>query len=228
MRSGSVPAQLVLPLTSQPSLTRNDFLVSPGNAQAVALIDQWPNWPVHVAALYGPAGSGKTHLVSIWQSLSGARVVSASMLDLEPMRKGPLAVEDVDSDPPSEARDARLFQLIEGAAPGSPLLLTGKEAPAGWPSLLPDLASRFSAVLSLPLWKADEALLARLAQKLLADRQLSVPDSLVERVIQSVERSPEAGREFIARADAKALSEARPITVSLVRELLAEADEGLS
>lgn len=223
-----MPAQLVLPLTSQPSLTRNDFLVGPANAQAVALIDQWPNWPVHVVALYGPAGSGKTHLVSIWQSLSGARVVSASMLDLEPMRKGPLAVEDVDSDPPSEARDARLFQLIEGASPGSPVLLTGKEAPASWPSLLPDLASRFSAVLSLPLWKADEELLARLAQKLLADRQLSVPDSLVERVIQSVERSPEAVREFIARADAKALSEARPITLSLVRELLAEADEGLS
>jgi chromosomal replication initiation ATPase DnaA len=221
-------AQLILPLLSQPSLTRSDFLVGAGNEQAVALIDQWPNWPVHVAALYGPAGSGKTHLVSIWQSRSGARVVSASMLDLEPLRKGPLAVEDVDSDPVSEARDARLFQLIEGASPESPLLLTGKEAPASWPTLLPDLASRFSAILSLPLWKADEALLARLAQKLLADRQLSVPDSLVERVIQSVERSPEAVREFIARADAKALSEARPITLSLVRELLAEADAGLS
>lgn len=221
-------AQLVLPLLSQPSLTRSDFLVGPGNEQAVALIDQWPNWPVHVVALYGPAGSGKTHLVSIWQSRTGARVLSASMLDLEPMRKGPLAVEDVDADSVSDARDARLFQLIEGASPESPLLLTGKEAPGSWPTLLPDLASRFSAILSLPLWKADEALLARLAQKLLADRQLSVPDSLVERVIQSVERSPEAVREFIARADAKALSEARPISLSLVRELLAEADEGLS
>jgi hypothetical protein len=55
-----------------------------------------------------------------------------------------------------------------------------------------------------------------------------VPEGLVERVLQSVERSPEAVREFIARADAKALSEARPITLSLVRELLAETDEGLS
>lgn len=223
-----MPSQLILPLTSQPSLARSDFIVGPGNAQAMALIDQWPNWPVHVVALHGPTGSGKTHLVSIWQAQSGARATLAAMLDQEPLRKGPLAVEDVDSSPPSETRDARLFQLIEGASLESPLLLTGKEAPATWPTLLPDLASRFSAVLSLPLWKPDDTLLARLAHKLLADRQLSVPDGLVERVLQSLERSPEAVHEFIARADAKALSEARPITLSLVRELLAETDEGLS
>ena len=221
-------SQLILPLTSQPSLSRSDFIVGPGNAPAMALIDQWPNWPVHVAALYGPAGSGKTHLVSIWQSVSGARSLSAALLDQEPLRKGPLAVEDVDSYPASEMRDARLFQLIEGTSPESPLLLTGKDPPDIWPTILPDLASRFSAVLSLPLWKPDDALLARLTRKLLADRQLSVPDWLVERVLQSLERSPEAVREFVARADAKALSEARPITLSLVRELLAETDEGLS
>jgi chromosomal replication initiation ATPase DnaA len=223
-----VPAQLILPLTSQPSLSRSDFIVGPGNAPAFALIDRWPNWPVHVVALYGPAGSGKTHLVSIWQSLSGACSLSADMLDQVPPRKGPLAIEDVDSYPPSELRDARLFQLIEGASPESPLLLTGKDAPASWPALLPDLASRFSAVLSLPLWKPDDAMLVRLAHKLLADRQLSVPEGVVARVLQSLERSPEAVREFIARADAKALSEARPITLSLVRELLAETNEGLS
>lgn len=221
-----MPSQLILPLTSAPSLSRSDFIVAPGNEQAVALIDSWPNWPVRVAVIYGPSGSGKTHLVSIWQAMSGARVVSAAALDAD--ISGTVAVEDIDSSAPTEARDNHLFRLVEGASSAAPLLLTGKEAPATWPTVLPDLASRFSAALSFSLWKPDDDLLAALANKLLADRQLTVPPAVVARMLQSLERTPQAVRDFIARADAKALSEARPITLPLVRELIAEQDEGLS
>jgi chromosomal replication initiation ATPase DnaA len=220
--------QLVLPLTTKPSLGRSDFVVSPGNAPAVGLIDSWPNWPVSAAIVYGPSGSGKTHLVSVWQKMSGARVVSAAELGLEIEGRGALAVEDVDSQPPTEMRDRQLFQLFESASPAAPLLLTGREAPSVWPTFLPDLASRFSAALSFGLWKPDDELLAALARKLLEDRQLPVPAAVIARILQSLERSPEAVREFIARADAKALSEARPITLSLVRELIAGEDGGLS
>ena len=41
-------------------------------------------------------------------------------------------------------------------------------------------------------------------------------------LLRALERSPVAVREFIARADAKALAENRAITAALVRELLAE------
>ena len=40
---------------------------------------------------------------------------------------------------------AALFALLER---GQPLLLTGREAPAAWPARLPDLASRFRALLA--------------------------------------------------------------------------------
>jgi chromosomal replication initiation ATPase DnaA len=220
--------QLILPLTIGPSLGRHDFVVSPGNAPAVALMDSWPNWPVGVVVVYGPSGSGKSHLVSIWQELSGARVIGAADLDREPDAKAPLAVEDVDSCAATEARDTRLFELLVGASPAAPLLLTGKEAPSVWPTVLPDLASRFSAALSFGLWKPDDELLAGLARKLLEDRQLAVSSTVIARILQSLERSPEAVREFVARADAKALSESRPITLSLVRELIAQGDGGLS
>ena len=224
-----MPSQLVLPLISTPSVARSDFIVAPGNAQAVALIDSWPNWPVGVAVIYGPSGSGKTHLVSIWQTMARARVVSAAALDGETAgARGAVAVEDVDSCPATEARDVQLFRLIEGVSPATPLLLTGKEAPASWPTVLPDLASRFSAALSFSVWKPDDELLAALAEKLLADRQLTVPAAVIARMLESLERTPQAVRDFIARADAKALSEARPITLSLVRELIAEQDGGLS
>jgi chromosomal replication initiation ATPase DnaA len=222
-----VSSQLVLPLLSTPSVARNDFVVGPGNEQAVALIDSWPNWPVGVVVIHGPSGSGKTHLVASWQALSGAHVCSGDALEFEHV-EGASAVEDVDASPATEARDRQLFRLIESASPATPLLLTGREAPSAWATVLPDLASRFSAALSLPLWKPDDELLAVLARKLFADRQVAVPDAVVWRILQSLERSPQALRDFIARADAKAFSEARPITLALVRELIAEGDEGLS
>ncbi len=223
-----MPSQLILPLTPRPAMARADFIVATGNAQAVAFIDSWPNWPVGVAAIFGPAGSGKTHLVSIWQAASQAHVVSAAALEDVSAASGPIAIEDADSIPPAEARDIQLFRLIEGATPASPVLLTGRETPSHWPTTLPDLASRFAAILSLPLWAPNDELLVALARKLLADRQVVVPEGVVERIVHSLERSPDSIRNFVAKADAKALSEARPISLSLVRELIAEEDKGLS
>jgi hypothetical protein len=40
-------------------------------------------------------------------------------------------------------------------------------------------------------------------------------------MIRSLERSPAAIRDFVARADALALAEKRPINISLIKELLA-------
>jgi chromosomal replication initiation ATPase DnaA len=217
-----------LPLSTRTALGRNDFIVGSANAQALAFVDAWPEWPAASAAIYGPPGSGKTHLASIWQAASGARILAAADLVDGAATGGPLVVEDVDSHPATEARDVILFALLEGATRREPVLLTGKEAPQGWVCALPDLVSRFSAILSLPVWAPDDELLAGLARKLLADRQMTVSDAVVERMICSLERSPEAIREFIAKADAKSLSESRPLSLALVRELLADCDERLS
>jgi chromosomal replication initiation ATPase DnaA len=123
---------------------------------------------------------------------------------------------------PNPARDAAIFDLMESASPGTPVLLTGREAPGAWRAELPDLASRFHALVSFSLWSPDDALLRKLAQRLFDERQLTVPESTIEQILRALERSPAAIREFVARADAKALAENRAVTAALVRELLAE------
>jgi len=217
-----VPSQLVLPLPQRAALTRKDFVVSPANAQAVAFVDSWPHWQVSSAAIYGPSGSGKSHLVEIWKAASGAAGISAFNLggSFAPPSGTPLAIEDVDTAPVSPDRDRALFALLEHAGVGTPILFTGREPPAAWDSLLPDLASRFSALLALPLWTPDDALLAGIARKLFDDRQLAVPDVVISKMLTSLERSPAAIRDFVRRADAKALAEARPVNLALLRELL--------
>jgi chromosomal replication initiation ATPase DnaA len=222
------PSQLILPLHSAPALGRSDFLVAPGNAEAVAFIDAFPNWPAPSAALYGPSGSGKSHLVAAWSQASGAAIVRAEDLDasfVERLEVGSaVAVEDVDC-AAGTRHETALFALFNR---GEPLLLTGREPPASWPAALPDLKSRFGALLAFSLWQPDDALLSALTRKLFTDRQLAVPDTVVMRILRSVERSPAAVRAFVASADARALAEKRPITAALVGEMLSGEGEALS
>ena len=206
-------------------MTRAAFIEASGNLQAVRFIDRWPHWPAPVAALHGPSGSGKSHLAVAWVTAADGLVLTAEALaGFSPAAlKGyrAIAVEDVDRTEPSLARDLVLFALIEEASPDRMLLLTGRSPPAHWTVALPDLASRFAALLAFPLWEPDEALLRALAHKLFADRQLRVPEAVVDRMLHFLERSPEAIRDFIALADARALAEGRPITLGLIRDLLA-------
>lgn len=223
-----MPAQLILPLHTAPALGRADFIVGPGNAEAVAFIDSYPGWTASAAALVGPPGSGKSHLAAAWAGKSGAIVMDASLLDENAAAKlkpgAPVAIENIDA-APGMSHEAALFALFNA---GGPLLLTGREAPRDWPVLLPDLGSRYAALLAFTLWQPDDALLGEIARKLFTDRQLDVPQTVIMRILRSVERSPAAIRDFVARADARALAEKRPITAALVGDMLADGGGDLS
>ena len=206
--------QLPLPIAPRQRLTRADFIAAPGNEQALAFLESWPGWPAPAAVLQGPAASGKSHLVQIWAALSGARVIAAA--ELKEVPDGAVAVEDVDA-APGAGHEIALFALFER---GTPLLLTGRTPPLQWRAALPDLASRYGAALGFDLGAPDDALLAKLAAKLFADRQLAVPDAVIRLMIERLARSPEAIRDFVAAADARALSEKRPINQGLIRDML--------
>jgi chromosomal replication initiation ATPase DnaA len=208
--------QLVLPLETRSASGRADFIVAPGNQQAVAFIDSWPNWSAPAAALYGPPASGKSHLAAVWAERAGAAILNADALE-GVIPDGPLVVENIGAG----LAEAPLFALLER---GCPLLLTAQTPPAAWPVVLPDLKSRANALLAFALWAPDDALLTGLALKLFADRQVQVPEAVVARMILNLERSPAAIRDFVARADAAALAAKRPITLSLIKDLLADPD----
>ena len=195
------------------------------SAPALAFMDSWPAWPVAAAALHGPSGSGKSHLVAIWAGRSQAKIIAAEDIGAVILDSvGPIAIENVDLMPAGHARDTALFSLLEQAHAEAPVLLTGRMPPSQWHAVLPDLASRFSALLAFPLWAPDDALLFAIARKLFNDRQLGVPDAVIVRMVQSLERSPSAIRDFVERADAKALAEGRAINLALVREMMADGD----
>lgn len=214
-----MPRQLALPLEMRAAQGRGDFIVAPCNETAVRFIDRWPDWPAP-AALYGPQGCGKSHLVAAWLAVSkGAHFSAAQLTRARLPSAASVAVEDVDA-APGEERDRALLALFERSH--GTLLLTGARAPAEWPSAIADLKSRFASLLAFPMWAPDDTLLGAIARKLFADRRLEVPDAVIARMLMALERTPGAIADFVARADGKALSERRKITEKLVSELLDE------
>jgi chromosomal replication initiation ATPase DnaA len=214
--------QLPLDLVWRPALERDAFLVTEGNAAAVAWIDRWPDWPGPVLVLEGPPGSGKTHLASVWQARSAAVTVEGPALDAAAVPRllalaKPLVVEGADRAP-----EQPLLHLYNGLVEeGRHLLLTADRPPARWAVRLPDLASRLKALPVATIPPPDDAALRAVFVKLFADRRLSATPEMLDFLIARMERSFDAARHLVARIDAEALSRHRRITVALVREVLA-------
>lgn len=214
-------AQFALPLDLPPALGRDDFIVGAANRDALALVEVWPEWPAPVVALSGPAGSGKSHLVAIWQGLAGGRAIAASALTealVEDLAgAGAVAVEDIDR---GSYDDAVLFHLLNRARErGASVLLTTRGAAAD-AAKLPDLVSRLRAAHPVALSAPDEALLEQVLVKLLADRQLPAGRGLVDYVLPRIERSFSAAANFVRELDRVALASGRAVTRNLAAEIL--------
>lgn len=208
--------QLGLELPSIAALGREDFLVAPSNALAVALIDSWPNWPSGKLALSGPAGSGKTHLTHVWAARSGAQILDAQALaevDIPALASGPVAIENVPDIAGNEAAETALFHLHNLClANGHALLVTGAGALPNWPIALPDLKSRLQGAVSAELAAPDDTLLAAVLVKQFADRQLAPPADVIPYLVKRIDRSFEAARDIVAILDHESLARKKPIT----------------
>jgi chromosomal replication initiation ATPase DnaA len=196
----AVPDQLPLPLAWKAAQGQKDFFVSSANADAVRFLDRWATWPIPVALLIGPTGSGKSHLAAIFARRANARLW-----------------DDADR----AASDEALFHAWnEAMEERRPLLMTARAAPVDWHIALADLRSRLAATPQARIGAPDDALLAHVFDKLWRDRGLEAPPELTRYVLSRIERSFEALGRAVALIDAAALAGGRPLTVPLAREAL--------
>ena len=171
--------------------------------------------------LYGPAGSGKTHLAHLWCERSGATLVAGDAAALgEPAALVAVVAVD-DAERAGERALLHLYNLC--LERGGSLLLTLPRPPAALSTGLADLASRLRALPVASIAPPDDALLAAVLVKHFADRQLRVAPEVFDYLIPRIERSFAAVAALAARLDKHALETGRSVTIKLARSVLAEA-----
>lgn len=215
--------QLPLPFAYAPHLTAADFLPAPSNAAALAWLGRTEAWPQGRLALWGQEGSGKTHLLHVWAARLGAVLLAGPGLRLAALAPDrPLAIDDADTAP-----EQPLLHLLNAAAEsGLAVLLAGRTPAARWPVALPDLASRLRATAAVEIRPAEDALLRALLARLLAERQVAVPEAVQSWLLTRLPRTPAAVREAAARLDRAALAAGGAVTRAIAARVLDEtADE---
>jgi chromosomal replication initiation ATPase DnaA len=223
----SAPRQLPLPLRHAPSFAREDFLESPANAAALALVEAWPRWPAPLMLLVGPAGSGKSHLAAIFAALSGAtRLSGRELATIDPnaaARAPALVIDDADQAGAAEAPFFHLLNLVRAA--GAAVLMTAKAAPDLWGVATPDLLSRLRLAPLVEIAAPEPPLIEAVLMKLFSDRQMSVEPSLTAYIARRLDRSLGAARALVEALDAEALAQGRKVTRGMAAALLKGGEE---
>jgi chromosomal replication initiation ATPase DnaA len=211
--------QLALQFPYTPALTAVDFLPYPGNALALDFLAATPTWPGGRLSLWGAQGSGKSHLLHIWAAEHGAGIMPGAALREPFWPECAVAVDDADH---TQSEEALLHLLNAAAEARRPLLLTSSQPPGRWRTRLPDLTSRLRAITAIEIGPADDAFLAALFDRLLADRQLTVRPDVKAWLLTQLPRSPAALREAAARLDAATLAAKAPVNRPLANAALAD------
>jgi DnaA regulatory inactivator Hda len=213
--------QLPLPLPAARRFAAADFREAPSNEAALAWLRRTADWPGHRLLLWGGAGCGKTHLLHVWsEEMRAERLAGPDLRGLPdlPTAAG-VAIDDADA----VVDETALFHLLNAAAEaGLPALLAARTPPARWTIRLPDLASRLRAITAVEIAPPEEELLQALLARLLADRQLRLPDPVHQWLLRRLPRTAAALADAVARLDAASLDNHRAITVPLARDVLAE------
>jgi chromosomal replication initiation ATPase DnaA len=198
--------QMALPLGWPADERQEDFIVGESNARAVKHLEHWGTWPVMATLLVGPRKSGRSLLGRLFARKSGGRLI-----------------DDADRRPEEE-----LFHAWNGAQEShKPLLVVADQPPPAWKIRLPDLKTRLSATPVIALGDPDDALAARLIEKLLLQRNLQVPPGLVPWLVPRIERTHIGIIQAVDALDEAALAKRVRLSIKLARDTFAAKQEDL-
>ena len=213
--------QLILDFPTTKNYLKEDFYVSPSNDEAFKTIESWPKWLKRAVNIYGPSGSGKSHLVSIFANKTISLTIKYSELSetiFERFKsKEVLIIEDfVNRD-----KEELLYSLYDNVEKFNKyLLFTSKNPINSMKFLLPDLQSRISSCNIVEIKLPDDNLIEAILSKNLSDKQITLDKKYMKYTIKRIDRSYENLSKFIYILDKFTLKSGKSITFKVIKEVL--------
>jgi len=213
--------QLILKFPSHQAYKKEDFYVSPSNKEAYDFINSWPKWIKRTVNIFGPSGSGKSHLASILKSKTSHLQIEGKNLSDEIFFKfkikEALIIENLDE----KVSEKLLFSLWNTILQDNKyLLITSKKPINSLKFELRDLMSRVTSSLIIGINLPSDDLISVILAKNFSDKQIKVEKKHIDYIIKRIDRSYEKISKFISTIDKYSLKKGRPFSLKLIKEVL--------
>ncbi|MDC1356716.1 hypothetical protein N8310_03930 [Pseudomonadota bacterium] len=219
--------QLALPLTFKTLKNRENFIISNCNESAISLIDNSDFWlgkkkisSIPAALIFGPKGSGKTHLSNIFKEYNNSIFLSSlKPSDLELIKKGINFIID-DFGPSINYSSELVMHFLNQVTynDGSILFLSRYSAfEMDWD--LADLNSRIRSLLSCEIKLPDDMLLYTLMIKYTNEKKLMLNDNQCIYILERLERNFESVINFINKLDLFSLETKKKVSYKSIQHV---------
>ena len=213
--------QLIFTFPTVKNYLKEDFYVSPSNREAYDFINSWPKWVKRIANIFGPPGSGKTHITSILKNKTSVLEVEANSLSekifAEFKTKESLIIKNLDESISEEL----LFSIWNMALQDNKYLLTTSiKSISTYKFKLPDLKSRINSCLRIGIKLPSDELISVILVKNFSDKQITVEKKQIDYIIKRIDRSYEKISRFIITLDTYSLKKGSPFGLKLIKEAL--------
>ena len=224
----AINKQMALPLNFKSIKNRENYLISSCNIEAVKLIENSSFWrnkkktnSIPAAIIYGPKGSGKTHLSSILKNeIDSIYLTSLSNNCLEQVTEGKNFI--LDNFIPGKRFPSELVMhfMNQVTYKEGSILLLSRLSPFEIDWNLDDLNSRIRSLVSSEIKRPDDILLYSFLVKYSNEKNLFISDKKLIYILERLDRSFESVIKVIDRLDTHSLENNEKITYKNIKIIL--------
>ena len=214
--------QLALDIALAPSYAAEDIAITPANAGLIDMLDAEPELHGAGILLYGPEGSGKTHLAWRWANKHNALFLAPERVGTAPaeiLLQGRARVV-LDGIERIRHWPALVALLNEIRSRQGQVLVTADAPPGLAPVPLADAQSRLMGLVALGIPDPDDALLEAHLRKRFSDWHWQVEPALFDYLLPRLPRDYSGLGAWMHRLQRMMEEQPKRLTIPLLRPLL--------